>query len=115
MSAARRAPFFLTHIVEAIDRIYLYVEGLDEDAFQRSSMVQDAVIRNFGIIGEACNNVRKVDPTLVAGHPEVPWTDAIANRNILSHGYFTIDHAVVWTTLKRDLPALRAAVAALLP
>ncbi len=114
MTAAERVAFFLGHVLEAIDRIERYADGLDETAFLSNAMVQDAVVRNFEIIGEACNNVRRADPALVAAHTEVPWSEVIAQRNLLSHGYFSIDMALVWTTLKRDLPALRQAIAAIM-
>ncbi|RZI69354.1 MAG: DUF86 domain-containing protein [Variovorax sp.] len=115
MTEAGRVAFFLGHVLEAIARIERYTGGLDEAAFLSNPMAQDAVIRNFEIIGEACNNVRKADPALVAAHPEVPWSEVIAQRNLLSHGYFAVDMQLVWTTLKQDLPALRKAIAGLLP
>ncbi len=115
MSDSTRAPFFLAHILEAIDRIQGYVAGMGEAEFLSNSLVQDAVVRNLEVIGEACNNVRKHDPDLIAAHPEIPWGNAIGNRNALSHGYFTIRFAAVWVTVQRDLPALRASVAQLLP
>lgn len=53
------------------------------------------------------NNIQRVDPTFTAAHPEVPWAVMYAMRNRLSHGYDTIDLAVVWKVVERDLPALK--------
>jgi len=115
VSDSTRVPFFLGHVVEAIDRIQRYVAGMDEPAFLGNHMVQDAVVRNLEVIGEACNNVRKQDPSFIAAHPEIPWSNAIGNRNFLSHGYFHVSYHSVWNTVQLHLPALRTAVAALIP
>jgi len=82
---------YLEHIVQAIERIDLYVEGLAEPAFMLDHRTQDAVIRNFEIIGEACNNVAKHFPAYADSHPEVPWRFAYDMRNVLAHGYFKVD------------------------
>lgn len=102
-------------MVEAIDRIQSYVAGLDKSQFVDNHLVRDAVVRNLEVIGEACNNVRKHDLSFVEAHPEIPWGSVIGNRNYLSHGYFNVSCTSVWNTVQLHLPALRAAVAALLP
>lgn len=48
---------YLTHILEAIERIHRYTEDMGELAFLENEMAQDAVIRNFEIIGEASHNI----------------------------------------------------------
>ena len=57
-----RLPEYLGHIVEAIERIYRYVEDLDEVGFLEDEKTQDAVIRNFEIIGEASSNIKRHHP-----------------------------------------------------
>lgn len=52
-----RIPDYLGHIHEAIQRIHRYVEDMDEVRFLEDPKTQDAVIRNFEIIGEACRNI----------------------------------------------------------
>lgn len=115
MSDPTRIAFFLGHVVEAIDQIQAYVAGMDEPAFMGNRLVQDAVVRNLEVIGEACNNVRKHDLAFVEAHPEIPWGNVIGNRNALTHGYFNVSYTLVWNTVQLHLPALRHAVAALLP
>lgn len=66
MNKALRVPDYLGHILEAIERIERYVSGLDESAFLSSNLVQDAVIRNIEIIGEASNNIQRTDPSFAA-------------------------------------------------
>ncbi|MBN9473034.1 MAG: hypothetical protein ABS43_13290 [Bordetella sp. SCN 67-23] len=97
---------YLTHIVEAIERINYYTGGMDEGTFLRDQLVQDAVIRNFEIIGEASNNIEKRYPEFAAAHPELPLSFAYQMRNALAHGYFKVDFEIVWKTVQRSLPGL---------
>ena len=73
-------------------------------------MIQDAVIRNFEIIGEASKNVERVAPEFVAAHPDLPLAFAYDMRNLLAHGYYKVDVAGVWKTIERDLPFLQQQV-----
>lgn len=104
---------YLEHIVDAIDRISRYVADLTEPAFLANELVQDAVIRNFEVIGEASRNIERRYPDFVTAHPDLPLIAAYEMRNALSHGYFKVDLEIVWKTIHRDLPDLRARVAAL--
>lgn len=109
-----RVPDYLDHIAQAIDRISEYTAGMDLQVYAADTKTQDAVIRNFEVIGEACNNVAKHHAAFAASHPDVPWSFAYEMRNALSHGYFKIDHGIVWRTIQADLPRLGRAVRALL-
>ena len=106
----QRLPDYLNHILEAIERIEEYVSELDEMAFLGSKLVQDAVIRNFEVIGEASNNIEKRFPEFVAAHPELPLTSAYQMRNAVAHGYFQVDFEILWKTIQRDLPSLHTKV-----
>lgn len=106
MKKAWRVPDYLGHILEAIERIQEYVSGMDEMAFLASKLVQDAVIRNIEIIGEASNNIQRVDPVFAAQHSEIPWQVMYAMRNRVSHGYDKVDFEMVWKTIQNDLPDL---------
>ena len=105
-----RVADFLSHIVEAIERIERYTEELDRDAFLVSGITQDAVIRNLEVIGEAFRNVERVDPDFAAQHPDLPLRAASSMRNLLSHGYFAVDLDIVWTTVKTSLPPMEQQV-----
>ena len=102
---------YLGHIVEAIDRINKYCQDLDEPSFLSNEMVQDAVVRNFEIIGEASKNVERVAPDFISTHQELPFAFAYDMRNVLAHGYYKVDLGVVWKTIEKDLPYLREQVA----
>jgi uncharacterized protein with HEPN domain len=101
-----RVPDFLAHILQAIERINTYTDDLDEVGFLENKMVQDAVIRNIEIIGEAARNIEKHHPDFASKHPDVPWEDMYWMRNRLSHGYFSVDLDVIWNTIQRDIPEL---------
>ncbi len=101
---------YLGHILEAISQIQSYCEDIDEVSFLTNRMIQDAVIRNFEIIGEASKNVERVAPEFVASHPDLPLAFAYDMRNLLAHGYYKVDVSVVWKTIERDLPYLQQQV-----
>lgn len=109
-----RVPDFLQHIVDAIDKATRYTVAHDEEAFLVNELLQDAVIRNLEIVGEACRNIERHAPGFAAEHPELPLGIAYEMRNVLAHGYFHVDLHLVWQTLQRDLPPLRQQVTALL-
>ena len=101
---------YLGHILEAISQIQNYCEDIDEVSFLTTRMIQDAVIRNFEIIGEASKNIERVAPEFVAAHPELPLAFAYDMRNLLAHGYYKVDVNVVWKTIEKDLPYLQQQV-----
>ena len=88
-----RIPDYLEHILEAIERIDRYLADTDEVAFLNDQKTQDAVVRNFEIIGEAAHNIERYHAAFAAAHPDVPWTAVYAMRNVFQHagassGYF---------------------------
>ncbi len=103
---------YLAHIVEAIERIERYTAELDELTFLSSQLVQDAVIRNFEIIGEASNNIEKHYPDFAAANSELPLSHAYQMRNALAHGYFKVDLEIVWRTIHSDLSRLHSKILA---
>lgn len=100
----------LRHVLDSAGRIANYVEGVDEAAFLSNRMLQDAVIRNLEVIGEACANLSE---DLTQSHPDIPWQKASAIRNRLVHGYFDVDLRVVWRTARESLPPFARQVRAL--
>jgi uncharacterized protein with HEPN domain len=106
----QRLADYLAHIVEAIERIDRYTEDMDEVTFLNNQLVQDAVIRNFEIIGEASNNIEKHYPDFAASHPELPLSSAYQMRNAVVHGYFKVDFEIVWKTIHRDLQGLHSRI-----
>lgn len=105
-----RIPDYLEHIVEAIERIHRYVEDLSEVVFLDDEKTQDAVVRNFEIIGEAAHNIERYHPNYAEAHPDVPWALMYAMRNRVAHGYFQVDYELLWQTIQEDLPELHEQV-----
>jgi uncharacterized protein with HEPN domain len=105
-----RVPDYLEHILQAMTQIETYTEGIDQAAFARSPLLQDAVVRNIEIIGEAANNILSLDSTFDKNHPDLELRAAYAMRNALSHGYFTVNPVVVWGTVQHDIPTLKKQV-----
>jgi uncharacterized protein with HEPN domain len=108
-----RVPDYLEHILEAIDRIERYIDGLDEAGFGANTLVQDASIRNLEIIGEACRRIQRDYPSFAERHPDLPLIPAYGMRNWLIHGYFNVRLKTVWETITDDLPEMRRQVEAL--
>ena len=101
---------YLGHMLDAIDRIQTYTaEG--RDAFMADTMIQDAVVRNFEIIGEAA---KRTSEDLRRQHAEIPWRQAAGFRDVLSHDYMSIDLTLVWNAIESHLPTLGEAVRELL-
>lgn len=102
----QRLQDYLAHIIQATQRIHHYTEDIDEVGFLNNELVQDAVIRNIEIIGEASNNIDKYYQDFAKLHPELPLVFAYEMRNAVAHGYFKVDLEIVWKTIKNDLPVL---------
>jgi uncharacterized protein with HEPN domain len=103
---AMRIPDYLEHILEALKRIFEYVEDIGEVGFLTNAQVQDAVLRNLEIIGEASNKLVRYHDEFIKQYPDVPWEDMYWMRNRISHGYFSIDFEIIWKTIEQDLPTL---------
>lgn len=103
----QRLSDYLGHILQAIERIQRYTDDMDEVRFLRNEMAQDAVIRNFEVIGEASRNIERDHPDFATDHPELPLSFAHEMRNALAHGYFKVDLGIVWKTIENDLPHLQ--------
>ena len=104
MSSRRRQwKFRLRHIIDAVNKIDQYTEGMTFEQFRSDSKTVDAVVRNLEVIGEAS---RHIPAWVEEVHPEVPWADMRAMRNVLTHEYERVDLSVVWDTLQSNLPPL---------
>ena len=71
------------------------------------NLVQDAVIRNIEIIGEAASNIKSVDSSFLEQYPQLKLEQAYRMRNALAHGYYSVNLITVWNTVQNDLPVLK--------
>ena len=90
----------LEHVLGSIRRIKGFVVGMDRDSFCANHAVQDAVAYNITIIGEA---VRCISDGTKTMHPEVPWKQIRAMRNLLIHDYLRTDVDALWNVIQNDL------------
>jgi uncharacterized protein with HEPN domain len=107
---SRHSQLRVLDILDAMDRIASYIEGMSYESFLADRKTQDAVIRNVEIIGEAA---RSLPGDFTQRHEDIPWSDLVGMRNVLVHQYFGILPEVVWDVIKNELPALREQIARL--
>jgi uncharacterized protein with HEPN domain len=112
MSARPRDNLYLGDILEAIQRVLEYTKGLSYEEFLKHPMVQDAVLRNIQVIGEA---TKKLSEELQDSQPAVPWREMAGMRDKIVHDYFGVNFRVVWDVVQKDLPAVLSLIRPILP
>ena len=101
---------YLESIRDSLERIAEYTAP-GEQAFMDSRLIQDGVIRNLMVIGEATKNL---SAELRAANPEIPWRQIAGMTDVLIHVYLKVNLARVWRTIAMDLPPLQTTVQRLL-
>jgi uncharacterized protein with HEPN domain len=112
VTAGRSAAKYLWDARRAAERIARFTAGRGFDDYLADDMLRAAVERQFEVIGEAFAGLRRADPALAAAVPDLPRI--VAFRNILIHGYATVDDRLVWGVVERDLAGLREILGRLL-
>jgi uncharacterized protein with HEPN domain len=102
---------YLRHVGDAIAKIETYLTGVDEAIFHSQSLIQDGVIRQLEIIGEA---VKRISPPIRELAPQIPWSAIAGMRDKLIHDYFGVNLDQVWLTATIDIAELKTAVTAIL-
>ena len=96
-----RDALFLGHMLAAVTRLAELVSKTDRQTFDQDWVVQDAVIRELEVLGEAAG---RVSAGFADAHPEIPWREMTGIRHKLIHDYFVVDLGVVWTTATLNVP-----------
>jgi len=107
MTAKRDDSVYLRHLLHAVSKIETYLRDVDEERFLRESLIQDGVIRQLEIFGEAVKNLSE---ELRAQHAHLPWKDMAGMRDKLIHHYFGVDIGIVWITATKDIPVFKTEI-----
>ena len=102
---------YLGHILECILRIEDFSQG-GRDEFLSSRLIQDAVIRNLEVIGEAAKRIGEDYRSL---HPEIPWRGMASLRDVLIHDYDIVRIEDIWSVVETNIPPLKKALLDFLP
>jgi uncharacterized protein with HEPN domain len=100
---------YLLHMLDCATKIEEYTRS-GQGAFMSSTMIQDAVLRNLEILGEAA---KRLDPAFRDAHQEVPWRKIAGLRDVLIHNYPGVDLQAVWLISQEDVPAVKKQLAAI--
>jgi len=102
---------FLDDIKEASGKIQDYTKGMSYEQFLADHRTQDAVIRNFEVIGEAIKNL---PGEVKSRYPAVEWKQVAGLRDVIAHGYFHIDFEVIWEIVTDRIPGFKKDIAKIL-
>lgn len=105
MPATERDISSLSDMLRAIDRIQEFTANLTEERYLENALVQSAVERQLGILGEAA---ARISEDFRQRHPEIVWRKIVGLRNILAHRYDEIRQETVWMTVITELEPLKA-------
>ena len=95
---------YLKDIIDAMEAVEKFIEGMDFPAFQSDDLISSAVIRKFEIIGEAAKHI---PDDMRIKYPRIPWREMAGMRDRLIHFYFGIKYDLVWHTIKDIIPNVK--------
>jgi len=98
---------YLKDILDAIESIEKFVEGMNFEEFMKDDKTTSAVIRKFEIIGEA---TKQIPDEVRQKYPEILWKEMAGMRDKLIHFYFGIDYKLVWESIKKRIPVVKPLV-----
>lgn len=94
---------FLEDIEASCLKIAAFIEGMSLQSFKADARTFDAACRNLEIIGEAA---KRVPEDVRSRHPEVEWRRIAGLRDVLAHGYFALEHEMLWSLASQRVPRL---------
>ena len=103
----RELKAFLEDIYNAAVKIEKYTEGLSFDDFIENDLVSDAVIKNILVIGEATKNIPDKIRTV---NPHIEWRKMAGMRDMMIHGYFSINYRILWDVIQYEIPLLKTQI-----
>lgn len=103
---------FLLHIIESIEKLEEITTTTSKESFLSSWILQDAILKNFIVIGEAVSNI---DEEIKQKYPQINWRGAKSMRNFIVHEYFSVDLNFVWETILETLPNFKKDISKIIP
>lgn len=103
----REPKVFLEDIFEAAVKIEKFTKNLSFEDFVDNDLVSDAVIKNILVIGEATKNI---SAEIREKKPHVEWRKMAGMRDMMIHGYFSINYRIVWDVVQNKIPTLKQQV-----
>lgn len=107
----REPKVFLEDIIFASNKVLKYTKGLSYDDLMDNDLVSDAVIKNILVIGEATKNI---PDEIREANPNIEWRKMAGMRDMMIHGYFSINYRIVWDVVQDKIPTLKKQVEQLL-
>lgn len=98
---------FICDILENIELIENSINNMTKEKFESSKDSIDATIRRIEVIGEA---VKNLPDSFREKHSNVPWKDIAGMRDVIIHGYFSVDLDTVWKVIEKDFPDLKGKI-----
>ncbi len=108
----QRDDALLLHVLLATRKIIRITKNADYETFLADDVLQDSVIRQISIIGEA---VSRISSAFRDAHPEIPWKDIVGMRHKVVHDYMKIDLFRVWQVASDNVPRLEKQIEPLVP
>lgn len=103
----RELRIYIEDIITAINKIEKYCNGITKADLMRNDLIEDAVVRNLEVIGEA---VKKIPEEVRNRYMDIPWKKIAGLRDILIHEYFGVNINIVWDVIENKLQTLKTAV-----
>ncbi len=101
MKKKDRSELYLKDLIDSMDQVMAYVDGMTFNEFEKDKMRIDAVLRNIQIIGEAARNISQ---EIKEKYPDIPWRRMIGLRNIVVQDYFGVDLEMIWRISTVNIP-----------